>query len=88
MGDESSLRVQGMVLAPDLSGSWLNVDGSAFHVARVSFLPLTRFAQDFDICSRNFTDGAEHRRYLPNESVEKGLSSLDTLALPSRDHIW
>ena len=82
------MRVQHSPKASDLSEDGLNVDSSVFHVAWVSFLPLIRIAQDSNICSRNFTDTVERERYLPSKSVEKDLSSLDTLEFPSRDHIW
>jgi hypothetical protein len=80
--------VRGMVPVFDLSRGWLNADGGERNAARRSFFPLTRLSQDFDICSRNLTDGVRRLRYLPNEEVEKGLAGLDTLAPSSRDHIW
>jgi starvation-inducible DNA-binding protein len=47
-----------------------------------------RLSQDFNIYSRNFTDGAGRLRYLPDERRERGLTKLEGLTPHLRNYSW
>lgn len=48
----------GVIPGPGLSVCWLNADGRARHAGDASSHPPARFSHDFNILSKNFTDGA------------------------------